>query len=313
MHYAKCLGLAVGMICGALGTHPAAAVVIAAGDGTGNTTASGAFADAFAHVGTNGNSLVYLGNGVILTANHVYPSANPSGTVNINGNTYSLVSNSKTRLHAPGDTGNLDDLALLQIDISGGNPGGVLPLGTALPGATVRMVGNGWNRATNLTTWYVDTDTDPYTWSESNFTGADAIATGFKTVNSQSLRWGENVIDGAPNSGVDAVNLATVFTDSAHGGLTDEAQGVEHDSGGGVFQFNVGTNQWELVGLTVGVGLYSGQPGGSTSALYGDLTYFADLSAYRTQIDSYMATVPEPATLTLLGFAGLLGVRRRIR
>ncbi len=318
----KRIGLLAGVACLAIGFSQASAVVITAGDGSGNTTASGNFASAFAHVGTGGaGAIAYLGNGVILTANHVF-NANPSGNVKINGTNYPLIANSSHQLHAPGDPGNLDDLRLLQIDITGGNPGGLLPLGTATTGSTVRMVGNGFNRDTAQTTWYVDTTPVTWVWSTSPFVGWDATGTGYRTsLSSQSLRWGENKIDGTPvapaENGVNVVNMATVFTDPTLGGFADEAQAVEHDSGGSVFQFNSIANQWELVGIITNVGPFIGQPntpGHTDTAVFGNATYFADLSKYQDQISAYMASVPEPASASVLMIVGamLLGHRRRL-
>jgi hypothetical protein len=75
------------------------------------------------------------------------------------------------------------------------------------------------------------------------------------------------------------------------------------DSGGAVFAKQSG--QWKLAGIILANDPYSGQPGGSTTAVYGNHSYFADLSFYRSQIVTI--AVPEPAGLTQLFVAGLAG------
>lgn len=299
-------GMGLTVVAGGATAH---GVVIADGNGTGNTTATGAFATAFSQVGTYGTigTVVYLGNGVILTANHVVPAVNPGGAVVINGTSYNLVSGSKVQLHEPGNSSVLDDLAILKIDISGGAPGAGVPLGTAATNAEVRMAGNGYDRQATATTYYVDTTPSTWIWSESSFPGNDGTVDGFKRSSpaTQSLRWGQNVIDGPQAPSIATTHRSTFFDNIANGGFSDEAQAVEHDSGGGVFQLNGST--WELVGTILAIGTFNNQPTGT--AIYGNVTYFADLAVYHDQINPYL--VPEPATLSLMGAVGLLLMRRR--
>jgi hypothetical protein len=57
---------------------------------------------------------------------------------------------------------------------------------------------------------------------------------------------------------------------------------------------------------------FSGQPDPGANAIYGNLTYAADLAFYRSQI---VAIVPEPSSLAILAaaVAGLGGMRWRQR
>ncbi len=65
---------------------------------------------------------------------------------------------------------------------------------------------------------------------------------------------------------------------------------ADGDSGGGVFYKNGGT--WQLAGIMLAVATYSDQP--VNAAVFGDETYFADLSTYSSQIAGIMAA---PQTL----------------
>ena len=68
---------------------------------------------------------------------------------------------------------------------------------------------------------------------------------------------------------------------------------------------------WEVAGLIVAVATFSGQPGGTETAVFGMETVAIDLSDHKTEI---MALVPEPATSTLLLsviVAVLSGLRKR--
>jgi hypothetical protein len=75
--------------------------------------------------------------------------------------------------------------------------------------------------------------------------------------------------------------------------VSGEAQGATYDSGGGVF---TGTaSDVELAGIMITVANYNNQPAGT--AVFGDATYIADLSAYRDQINQ---VIPEPAVIAML-------------
>jgi hypothetical protein len=145
---------------------PAQAVIIVTGDGSGNTSAP-TDDPGFASVGSvNGLSGVYLGNGWVLTANHV-----GSGPMIFEGLTYPAVPGSWQRLSGSGPAP--PDLAVLRMVGDPGLP--VTALATAPPpaGSRVVMIGRGFSRGAALT------------WS-----GND----GWQWINPRVKRWGGNRI-----------------------------------------------------------------------------------------------------------------------
>ena len=87
------LMLALVLALGSCLTWPARAVIIDSGDGTGNTSAP-ADDPGWAHVGNRGGlTAIYLGNGWVLTANHV-----GIGDVTFDGILYPAVADSYIRL-----------------------------------------------------------------------------------------------------------------------------------------------------------------------------------------------------------------------
>jgi len=281
--------LAAALSLSLAGTLPHAhAVVIASGNGSGNTTVTGdpAFADAFAHVGRRGNnSAVYLGHGVVLTAWHA--SGGGGGNINIGGTNYAVVAGSKTRLHAHDDENTLVDLALFRISgYTGLEP---LTIGSAPNDLTnpVRIAGFGYDRAADLLYWNVTQlpgdNNDVWT----PVPGPVADAAGFGLLGTQSIRWGENHVAG---NGPDVNNTKTkrlTFNTADDGGATHEAQAVAHDSGGAVFRLE--DSQWLLVGTLLATGVYDNQP--ADTAVFGNETYFANLSLYLPQILAYIPPI----------------------
>jgi hypothetical protein len=255
----------------------------------------------WANVGVvNGSTGVYLGNGWVLTAGHVGTGSFTTGT----GGSYSW---DGVNSHSFAGT----DMTLFKLEETPSELAAVvLATGSPANGQEVVMIGNGLTAQSLLSPYYVDTESDPWTWSTTDFPEADEIFEGYLSANSgRDIRWGTNVIDG---HGYDEEGLGYYFytTFDLEGGTIYEAQAVTHDSGGAAYWYD-GT-QWVLAGLMVAVGNYEGQPGGTSSAFGGDLTYMVDLSRYADEIN---ALVPEPsAWATLTGLAALLGVfvvRRR--
>jgi hypothetical protein len=233
---------------------PAGAVLIASGDGTGNTTPP---ADpAFLNVGVvNGLTGVYLGDGWVLTANHV-----GTGSITLEGIAHPAVTASSVRLeHAPGSP---TDLRLFRLVT---DPG-LDPLEIATPGVTpgraVVLYGNGRNRGS------------PFTWQ--------GIA-GFYWGSAKSLRWGTNEVEDTGlviaigDSTVESFNV--LFDDGLP--TEHEANAAVGDSGGGAFVEAPGGG-YELAGILFAIYGYGGQP--TSSTLYGNGTLAADLSYYRDQI-----------------------------
>lgn len=289
---------------------PARAVVIAEGDGSGNTTppSDDPGLDHLAIV--NGASGIYIANQWVLTAYHV-ASSQPA-SVNFGGTSYATEPGTWQRLTNNGDSGmsaNTDivmfrlasDLGLNDLTISSSVPGS---------GSDLIMAGNGRDRVADTIYWDAD-------WKET--TSSNATHTGFKTTSTHTVRWGENDVAGT-NQNVsigygDVKAFSTAFDDPSNwfGGFTDEAQAVVGDSGGAVFHKNGST--WELSGMIDAVGTFSGQP--SNTAVYPsgvskNTTYAADLSFYRDQIAAIVA-VPEPSATSLALLSALALIRRRRR
>lgn len=290
-----------------LGAAAARAVIIDTVSGTGNTSAP-ADDPGWANVGIVGNgSAVYLGNRWAITASHVW-----SGQTTFSGTTYQVVPGSEITLTNNGAAGKttLTDLVLYQLASDPGLPW--LPIASSTPanGSAATMIGAGRNRGA-FSTWLVNTGTSPWVWTVNN---VNPNAAGYLWDSSRTMRWGTNNVDAAgwitytidtPKS---VYALQSQFTYS--GTASPEAVAAAGDSGGGLFAKN--GSSWELAGIMLVVDAYSGQPG--NTAVYGNATYSADLSFYRSQIVAVV--VPEPSSVALAVLGGLAvsawAVQRRL-
>jgi len=278
---------------------PAAhSVVIDTATGNGNTNAPaddpGWLNIGFLGVGTG----IYLGEGWVLTASHV-----GAGTISLAGISYAPLAGTTVQLtnNTPGKT-TFTDLIMFRLATTPAGLGSLTLASTAPTlGAGLTMIGAGRDRG-NFTEWSVNTSTTPWTWTEVP-SGGDAA--GYTTLSTRSMRWGTNTVEaqniwlnvpGSSNIAVDVKTFATTFTDS--GSSSDEAQAVFGDSGGAVFSKN--GSAWELGGVMIAVGGFSGQPAAGETPIYGDATYSADISSYASQI---MSIIPEPSTYALLAFS----------
>lgn len=286
------------------------AVVINTVTGTGNTNAP-ADDPGWANLGFLGvGTGIYLGDGWVLTASHVGP-----GTITLAGMAYAPLVGSAVQLtnSAVGKTTSTD-LILFRLAATPAGLGS-LTLASSPPtlGAPVTMIGAGRDRGA-FTEWGIDTSTTPWTWTEVSSSGD---AAGYQTLATRSMRWGTNTLSSSDlwitvpdwsNNPVDVKSVATTFDDLF--GPGDEAQAVFGDSGGAVFTKN--GSAWELGGVMIAVGGYSGQPTAGETPVYGNLTYSADISSYASQI---MSIIPEPSTYALLVFSmlgvGVYAARRR--
>ncbi len=236
----------------------ASAVLLATGDGTGNTSAP-PDDPGFANVGIRGglHTIVYVGNRWVLGANH--PGF---GDVSFDGIDYSPIPGSKVRIVHPADA-TLADMQMFRLQDDPGLPPLVVATATPAVDDEVTLVGNGRNRGA-ATSWM---GIDGWEWGPG-----------------QSLRWGTNRI-----SDDDELVLGTQSFEVAFDpvGTADECEGVTGDSGGAVFQ-KVG-GSWELAGILFASLAAGGQP--SQTTLYGNRSYAADLAFYREQIVS-VATTP---------------------
>jgi hypothetical protein len=241
----------------------AGAVLIASGDGSGNVTPP-ADDPGFGRmcVRLPGLSCVYLGNGWVLTANHV-----GAGQVLLAGVTYDWISGSSHQLQNPDST--YADLLVFRIVGEPNVP--TIPIRASAPGMNnnITLIGYGFDRGSAIT-W---SGYQGWNWNTS----------------AKHMRWGTNRV-GATGQDVTigatkTRSFASSFTGPS-GGTTHEAQGVVGDSGGGVFLKN-GT-VWELAGTIHSIDGYVNQP--VNTSLFGNASYFADLSYYRSQILGWVST-----------------------
>lgn len=247
---------------------PASAVLLISGNG--NTSApAGADDPGFAHVGeksSGGLTLIYLGNGWVLTAAHVTQT--------------DFKLNSIVYPHVPGsgvqfldDDGSAADLLAFQILGAPHLPDlPILEISSVSPsiGAEVTMIGRGYNRDGAISWRELS---PPFKRHEGWSWGASGGA----------IRWGTNrVADPSEFDSATTDSFVVDFTKPGDTGVTThEAHSVVGDSGGAVFAKN-GTGEWELAGIMFAASGYSGQP--AATALDGNLTYSADLARFRDQL-----------------------------
>jgi hypothetical protein len=269
---------------------PAPAVIIDSGNGTGNVTAPSPD-PGWGNVGScNGLSCVYLGDGWVLTANHV-----GAGNGVFGGITYPWVPGSDLQLHNPNNS--LADLRMFEIY----PPYPPLPALTIssiapLAGTSLILIGNGRDRGA-ATSWDPDPGPPP-----SSIDGYFWALTGSK-------RWGTNTVQLVPELPVFESDLgtqlfATVFDQSGTNHTTHESQAAVGDSGGAAFAWN--GSSYELAGILIAISTFQNQP--AETALYGNYTLPADLSVYRNEI---VATMPEPAGGLWIGLALVAALARR--
>ena len=258
-------------------------MLIAAGDGSGNTTAP-ADDPGFANIGIRGSGrTIYLGNGWVLTADHV-----GDGTTLFQNQWYNEVPGSAVQLTNPTGVGftTYTDLLMYQIQNPPDLP--TLSIASSSPsaGSQVTMIGNGRERGSNQIGYWTST------WAPSSTPSTYA---GYIWANANDIRWGTAIVecDGAAEGiGADSeAAFSTLFTANA---TPFEAQGTPGDSGGGVFSQNPTTNAWSLSGVMFSVSTLPGQPWGLSA--FGDATYSADLSVYRSEIYHILALPGTPTT-----------------
>ncbi len=236
------------------------AVLIATGDGTGNTTPPAAD-PGFTNVGVmDGLSGVYVRNGWVLTAAHV-----GSKPILLLGTSYDPVPGSSVQFQNPDTT--LADLIAFKLQSKPPLPD--LTLATSSPslGATTTLIGTGLNRGAATT-----------------FNGTD----GWLWLTTRAMRWGTNDIVATAQLALSTQAFATQFDDipgSPPG--QHEADLVSGDSGGGVFTGSGGSAR--LIGIMFARGPLMGQP--PNTSIYGNFGVIVDLFAYRSDI---LAIIDQP-------------------
>lgn len=298
-----------------LGIARAPALVLWGLDNAANTSAppSGVPWNAVAKVTDSSGSLitgsaVYLGNGFLLTANHVAMNLTYSFVTFDRLETFAIDPNFNDGVRAYGkQVAPGVDMAVFKLTS--------IPVSATaaklLPAATESF---GASSSATLVGWGVGRNT-------SSPVGTNAVLWGDATTSDK--RWGLNAPRGTNNITytLDSksylyealVTYAGTTNDpnpNAKGLGNNEAGATEYDSGSGLFQ-EVG-GEWYLIGLTTAV-----QKTGSTTFDRdapggGDANYFARISTYDQQIT---ALVPEPSTFALLVMAGTglaaVALRRR--
>lgn len=244
----------------------------------------------WSNVGTvNGASGVYLGNGWVLTADHV-----GAGSVTFGTEVFAFDGLS-VRLTNPSD-GTPADLLMFHLSSLPALPSLTLASATPADGAVVDMIGYGFNRDAGI----------------QSYPGG---MTGYDWSSSREKSWGTNRINTplivTADEGHGKVSaFSTSFTHTGPLATAFEAQGAGGDSGGGVFYFD--GSGWVLAGVMSQVTAFEGQP--PETAVFGNQTLSADIATYRSQIQTTLP-IPEPSAAWLMS-AGLLvllatrGVRR---
>jgi hypothetical protein len=298
---------------------PAGAVIVGGTNGDGFNNAGGstlqtflttASAPAFPYwnnlIRYSDASAIYLGynpstmEGWVLSANHITETTN----ITVGGYTYPFIdplpldaNQNGTRL-VPGGVNT--DLVLYKFSVGGAAPIPVLPTiaistSAAAVGESMIMAGRGLRL--NAGTGSEDT-VAPYSWGTPGT--SDAVP----------FRWGSNLVGGVGIfDGAGGEYIATNF--NAPGTSTAfDGQASLGDSGGSGFILRGGA--WWLAGL-----MYAVDDGPDADALvdpagYGDVTYFTDVYAYRSDIAGITGTlVPEPSVCSLLAMALMVWKRRR--
>lgn len=269
--------------------------------------------------GSSKGTGVYVGNGWVLTAYHV--AENQSNlTFTVEGDqSYSIRSGSENtyRLRNVADTADID-MYMFRVAVPSGS--GLyslsdLEVASSLPnnGTTGTHIGTGVGQTSSEeTTWYVDTDPATWVWDTEEFEGWDTNHYGYywDTNASRDTRWNqqEMAVNNYDFSGMEG--FLTSFEDTDGYGIA-----ADKDSGSGIF-FKSG-GDWYLSGIGITVlSSYSGHPEDASVVSDppdADFSAYADLTAYRDQIQS-TRLLPEPSAAFLVLLAGAAAtIRRRVK
>ena len=266
-----------------LSASPIRAVLISFGDGTGNATNPNFFG--WDYIGeVNNLTGTYLGNGWVLTANHVGP-----GNFTLGGVTYLWIPGTEVQLNNQSAT--LADLVMFQVTPEPPLP--LLALRSTIPpvGEFTITIGYGRDRG-GETNWDPNGPFPP-----------DELS-GWSWAQTRTKRWGTNEVEGFPTGLVNStVAFYTIFDE---GQLLPESQAVTGDSGGAIFTIN--PTATELAGLIYAVGPSLGQP--VETSLFTNLTFAARIDFYHDQIQEVVG-LPEPTGGFLWGVVLLAMLGRR--
>ena len=246
-------------------------------DGSENAEDPGFFG--WDYVGeVNGLSATYLGNGWVITANHVGP-----GDLSLGGTVYPWIPGSEVRLRT--NTSTLADLVVFGVwPHPGLTP---LMLRSAPPpiGEFLIMIGCGANRGT-ATSW------DP----NGPFPPPPDELQGWNWGVGNAKRWGTNEVESLTTGLI--LGTVSFYTSFDDGEVLPEAQAASGDSGGAVFSINAGAT--ELAGVIYAAGPTPGQP--ASTALFTNLTFVARLDFYRDEIESITHAPTGPSSVPVSPF-----------
>ena len=222
----------------------------------------------------NGASGIYVGAGWVLTAWHV-----GANDILLNGAIYHY-DGTVDRLTNSDGTGT--DLSMFHLGTLPPLPRLTLASRTPSPSSVVDFIGFGHIAGSPQT---LINGTPGFYWS----TG------GFKS-------WGNNRVSQGGvttiNAGTgDVVAFHTDFSGPGAGQTSAEAQAAAGDSGGGVFQQSGST--WQLVGVIGAIDVLTNQP--LDTAVYGNLTYAADMATYGPQVTAILASTLPALTISRAG------------
>jgi len=218
---------------------------------------------------------VYLGEGWVLTAYHVYQNEVPGHQfIDLDQRYYEIPGTSHRIKYS--ETTNAD---LMMFRIEGAPDLPVLEISNSAPSVEeVTIISNGRSCVGELIDYG-----DGYQ--------------GYLATGARQKRWGRNVTTSYTTTTSSAFGRTKVFRTyfDSPGIGDDECQLVANDSGGGVFH-RLDTDQpWTLTGMALSVGISGGYSGPSITknAVYGAYTSYASLTTYRPQIDLIRA-IPLP-------------------
>jgi hypothetical protein len=226
----------------------------------------------WANIGrVNGPSGIYIAAGWVLTAAHVGAGDFTLGTITL---PYDGISHRLTN-----SDGSVTDMILFHVSQTAPVPS--LPLASNPPAinSVVDFIGTGYIAGSGP-------------MPIGNYTG-------FTWVLTSARSWGNNKVASISyvyDAGFGNVTLfSTQFDDT--GQTSDECQATGGDSGSGVFQKSGAA--WQLVGMTDLVTEASNQP--ANTSVYGNSTYAAQISTYRSQILAWLGSIPPTLSVTKSG------------
>ncbi len=258
------------------------AVLISSGDGTANTTNPAFFG--WDYVGdVNGLTGTYIGDGWVLTANHVGP-----GDFILDGMVHRWVPGTEHRLESNAST--LADLLMFHVWPQPALDPLIIRMTPPPIGEFLIMIGCGRDRG-SATSW------DP----NGPFPPPPYELEGWNWAGTTSKRWGTNDVTSLTTGLISGT--VSFYTDFDDNQILPEAQAAGGDSGGAVFSINAGGT--ELAGIIFAAGPTPGQPAGT--ALFTNLTFIARLDFYRQEIEDTIIALPEPTSALPWGL-GLLVV-----